>query len=101
MFGLNSSGVGIGVSSDNGLTSEWGIWNNILSVVLSCNPAIKIGLISPDGWLSERNQALHHNVGKIWGIPVLDLKDENVPFQTGDRPYEMNPYAVQQRNLAF
>lgn len=97
MFGLNDSGP-IGISADNDPTTMCGAWNNILSTILSCNPSIKIGIISPDGWLSENLRNAQHVIGKAWGIPVLDLKSENVPFQSGSRPYEMNPYAISQRN---
>lgn len=99
MFGLNDSGTGhIGLSTDVCLSTMWGAWNNILSVVLSCNPAIKIGIISPDGWMNESFKNAQKAIGKAWGIPVLDLKSEDVPFQSGTRHYDMNPYAVSQRN---
>jgi len=52
MFGLNDSGP-VGTSADTDPTTMCGAWNNILSTILSCNPSIKIGIISPDGWLSE------------------------------------------------
>lgn len=97
MFGLNDSGP-VGTSADTDPTTMCGAWNNILSTILSCNPSIKIGIISPDGWLSENLRNAQSVIGKAWGIPVLDLKSENIPFQTGSRPYDMNPYAVSQRN---
>ena len=97
MFGLNDSGPA-GTSADTDPTTMCGAWNNILSTILSCNPAIKIGIISPDGWLNENLRNAQSVIGKAWGIPVLDLKSENIPFQTGSRSYDMNPYAISQRN---
>lgn len=97
MFGLNDSGP-VGTSADTDPTTMCGAWNNILSTILSCNPAIKIGIISPDNWPNENLRNAQSVIGKAWGIPVLDLKSENIPFQTGSRSYDMNPYAVSQRN---
>ena len=100
MFGLNDSGP-IGVSTDTDPTTMWGAWNSILSTVLSCNPKIKLGIISPDGWLDESREQAFVEIGKAWGIPVLDFKSAFVPFQTGSRPYSMNQYAVERRNFAM
>lgn len=64
----------------------WGAWNLSLGYIIEHNPFLKIGIIIADVWTND----LMHNtlilIAKYWGIPYLDLKnDENVPIGISGR----------------
>lgn len=72
----------IGTSADTTNKSEWGAWNLILSYYRTNYPNTKIGIIIP--WCTELAiRECIRNVGKYWGIPVLDwMGDTQVPLMT-------------------
>lgn len=105
MFGLNESELTteqIGTKTDSDNTTLWGAYNVVLEDILTKNPAVKIGIIIEDAWLSRTYHDALIEIAKYWGIPYLDLRNsENVPMLINGRLDEINTTAKTLRDNAF
>lgn len=73
----------LGELSDSSPATFYGAWNTALSAVLSVNPDVKVGLIINDSNMKRQLHDAMIDIGKYWGIPVLDLKNNSdISFMT-------------------
>lgn len=100
-FGLNELETPIGdyTSTDN--TTIWGAYNEVLNWIITNIPNAKVGIISPDGWMTETFKNTLKDIAKYWGISFLDLKGENVPLMIGGKYYDVSNVAVNNRNNLY
>lgn len=103
MFGLNETSAPIGTIDDTDNTTVMGAWNVTLEYLIETHPFAKIGIIISDAWLSKDLYNALIDISKSWGIPYLDLKnDEKVPLCIGGRlDIPVKQKAKDLRNNAF
>ena len=78
-FGINDSyNTNLGTVEDTTNETFYGAYNVVLEWLLVNRPALKIGLIVTTGSTSAYRQAVR-DIGKRWGIPVLDMMGEETP----------------------
>ncbi len=82
-FGINdSSNTNLGTVEDTTNETFYGAYNVVLEWLLVNRPALKIGLIVTTGATAAYRQAVR-DIGKRWGIPVLDMMGEDAPTLFG------------------
>lgn len=82
-FGINDSkNTNLGTIEDATNETFYGAYNVVLEWLLVNRPALKIGLIVTTGASAEYRQAVR-NIGKRWGIPILDMMGEDTPTLFG------------------
>ena len=107
MFGLNECDnikYPIGTKTDNTNNTIWGAWNIVLEYFLTNVPYAKIGIIIPDGWLTQEIHDTLIEIARYWGVPYLDLKgDDKIPLMTDGRlnGIVLSDKAKKLRNDAF
>lgn len=101
MFGLNETGVTLGTKDSTDKSTLWGAWNVVLEYLITNHPYMKIGIIIPDAWETKEQSAELKKIAQWWGIPYLDLKDENISVNIGGRYEGLNPKVATLRNKAF
>lgn len=101
MFGLNETDVTLGNKDSADKSTLWGAWNVVLEYLITNHPYMKIGIIIPDAWETKEQSAELKKIAQWWGIPYLDLKDENVSVNIGGRYEGLNPKVATLRNKAF
>lgn len=85
-IGLNDSSenVPIGTIDDMENTTFYGAWNVVLDYLTLNRPNAKIGIIVESAYLPTEYRNACINVAKKWGIPYLDLyNDDKVPCIMG------------------
>ncbi|MFD1402864.1 SGNH/GDSL hydrolase family protein [Robinsoniella peoriensis] len=87
-FGLNETGIvpnSLGVKTDTKNTTLWGAYNVVFEYLMTNIPYARIGVIIMDAWMTNAYREAVKTICKSWGVPVLDLNDDNIPFQLGIR----------------
>jgi lysophospholipase L1-like esterase len=84
LFGINDAANGtLGTITDTDPSASfYGAFNTVLPYLLNKHNIAKIGLITPYGATAGHRQAVK-DMGKKWGVAVLDLYDENEPLVFG------------------
>lgn len=85
-IGLNDSSakVSIGTIDDTENTTFYGAWNVVLDYLTLNRPNAKIGIIVESAYLPTEYRNACINVAQKWGIPYLDLyNDDKVPCIMG------------------
>ena len=85
-IGLNDSSakVPIGTIDDTENTTFYGAWNVVLDYLTLNRPNAKIGIIVESAYLPTEYRNACINVAQKWGIPYLDLyNDDKVPCIMG------------------
>lgn len=101
MFGLNEINVPLGTKDSTDKSTLWGAWNVVLEYLITNHPYMKIGIIIPDAWETKEQSAELKKIAQWWGIPYLDLKDENISVNIGGRYEGLNSKVATLRNKAF
>lgn len=104
-FGLNEydlTTAQIGTKTDTTNETLWGAYNVVLEDILTANPAVKIGIIITDSWLSQTYHDALVEIAEYWGIPYLDLRNgKQVPMMINGRLSEVSTTAKALRDSAF
>ena len=107
MFGLNETSIGndaslIGTKEDATNTTLWGAYNIVFEYLITNMPYAKIGVIIADAWMTTNYSNAVKEICKYWGIPYLDLKDDDtIPLGIGGRNSSISSKAKSLRNSAF
>lgn len=82
-FGINdTSTTNLGTADDTTNETFYGAYNVVLEWLLVNRPALKIGLIVTTFAAASYRQAVR-DIGKRWGIPVLDMMGDETPTLFG------------------
>lgn len=104
-YGLNETSRTVtnsDISSDSDVSTVYGSWNTALSTIFNVNPAIKVGIIIADAWMSSSMHDALSAIGQWWGIPVLDLKNGATAMIDGrTNGIPVNPFVIERRNTVF
>ncbi|HBB10272.1 MAG TPA: hypothetical protein DCZ68_09930 [Faecalibacterium sp.] len=94
----------VGTKTDTTNATVWGAYNIVFEYLMKNIPYAKLGVILADGWMSAAYRTTVKEICAYWGVPVLDLNDEQHPLlltaHSAGRA-DASPTAKQLRNDAF
>ena len=90
MFGLNECesdtqqgfdpAAIIGTKTDTTTATVWGAYNIVFEYFMKNIPYAKLGVILADAWMTTAYRTAVKEICAYWGVPVLDLNDEQHPL---------------------
>ena len=94
----------VGTKTDTTNATVWGAYNIVFEYFMKNIPYAKLGVILADAWMNAAYRATVKEICAYWGVPVLDLNDEQHPLlltmHDAGRT-NVSPTAKQLRNNAF
>ncbi len=94
----------VGTKTDTTNATVWGAYNIVFEYLIKNIPYAKIGVILADGWMTDAYRATVKEICAYWGIPVLDLSDDQSPLLLATHDTnraEVSAKAKKLRNDAF
>ena len=94
----------VGTKTDSTNTTMWGAYNTVFEYFMKNIPYAKLGVILADAWMNTAYRATVKEICSYWGVPVLDLNDEQYPLLITSHDAgrtDVSPTAKQLRNDAF
>lgn len=86
------------------MSAVWGAYNIVFEYFMKNIPYAKLGVILADAWMTTAYRTAIKEICAYWGVPVLDLNDEQYPLlltmHDAGRT-NVSPTAKQLRNDAF
>lgn len=102
--GLNEAAVtaaDIGTSADTGFNTIWGFYNNVIGYVFNNCPEAHVGIIIQDAWMTDTLANALIQIAEYWGVPYLNLHDDNLAVRVGSDTNKANHEMEVKRNSIY
>lgn len=102
--GLNDTAVtaaDIGTSADTGFNTIWGFYNNVIDYVFNNCPEAHVGIIIQDAWMTDTIANALIEIAEYWGVPYLNLHDDNLAVRLGSDTNKANHNMEVKRNSIY